>query len=44
MYNASMNKQLIKTSNICLCSHKEQHLLFSLVRLILCYSAIKNEV
>ena len=37
MYNVSMNNQLAKISGISLGRHKEQHLLFSLVHLILYY-------
>jgi len=37
MYILSMNNRLAKISCIRLGRHKEQHLLFSLVRPILCY-------
>jgi len=43
MYNLSNNKQLTKISYMRLGSHEEQHLLFSLVHLILCYQRETNE-
>ena len=36
MYKVNNNKHLTKKHNICIGSHEEQHLLFSLVHLILC--------
>ena len=40
MYKLNNNKQLNKITSISLGGRKEQHLLFSLVHLILCYVAI----
>jgi len=42
MYNVNSNKQLTINEQHRLGSHKKQHLLFSLVHLILCY-ALKGE-
>ena len=38
MYNSNNNKQLTKSDPLSLGRHEKQHLLFSLVHLILCYT------